>query len=158
MKRIYYLLTIATLFVLAVGCDDHGDPQGNIATTDKQKASIFMRGTWGSAFDTSLPFGTTQGILDDLTITFRIDDNYSPSDFSAAGAPYFFEGTGGTWAWADETLTLISLQNIMPITSISVLDQGNTIRLSFTYTAPDDGGGRAEGTGEYGVSLRKIAP
>ncbi|HTF20349.1 MAG TPA: hypothetical protein VK658_19895 [Chryseolinea sp.] len=158
MKKIHYLLMVAALTVLSGACDDHGDPQGDIPTTDTQKASIFMRGSWGSAFDASLPFGTTPGVLDDLSLDFRIDDDYYPSDFTASGAPYFFAGTDGTWSWSDETLTLVALQNILPITSITVLDEGNTIRLSFSYEPPDDGGGRTAGTGEYGVSLRKISP
>lgn len=158
MKSIYHLFVSAAFLVLFTSCDEHGDPQGDVPTTDKQKASIFMRGTWASAFDASLPFGTTPGVLDNLSMDFRIDDDYHPSDFTATGAPYFFDGTDGTWSWSDGSLSLVTLHNILPITSITVMDEGNTIRLSFSYTPPDEPGGRTQGTGEYGVSLRKISP
>ncbi|MEJ0034230.1 MAG: hypothetical protein WDO15_29595 [Bacteroidota bacterium] len=59
------------LLLLQFGCDDHGDPQGPVEVNEIQKAAISMRGKWGSAFDVSLPFGTTQGVLNDLTMDFR---------------------------------------------------------------------------------------
>ena len=155
MKKIKYLLFVLPLLAGLVGCDKHGDPQGPVPVSEEQKAAIAMRGAWGSGFDVSLPFGTTTGVLDDLSLDFRIDDDYKPSSFSATGAKYFFDGEGGTWAWADGTHTLITLTNILPVTSIAVMDEGNTIRLTFSYTNDP---GRIGGTGTYGVSLRKIAP
>lgn len=153
MKAMQQLFPTILALVLLGACDEHGDPQGRIELNDKQTASVEMRGRWGQAADASLPFGTTPGVLDDLVIEFRTDDNYNPSAFVATGAPYFFQGEGGTWSWADETLTTIDLNNILPVTRIHVVDEGNEIRLAFTYEGP--AGGKV---GEYGVTLRKIAP
>jgi hypothetical protein len=151
---------IALLFItLLAACDEHGDPQGNIVLDDAQKAAVSMRGKWGQASDALLPFGTTPGVLNDLIMVFRIDDDYHPSDFSTDGAPYFFQGEGGTWSWGDESLSLISLGNILPVTQITVMEEGHAIRLSFTYNGPS--GGRTSNTGkvgDYGITLRKIAP
>lgn len=144
------------VIILLAACDEHGDPQGDININESQKASISMRGKWGQASDASLPFGTTPGVLDDLIVEFRIDDDYHPSNFSAGGAPYFFEGEDGTWIWADESLTQISLSNILPVTDIEVMEEGNAIRLTFNYDGPS--GGRTSKVGEYGITLRKIAP
>lgn len=156
MKKLQHLWFAFLVIILLAGCDEHGDPQGEIELNEKQKASVSMRGKWGQASDALLPFGTTPGILDDLIIEFRIDDDYNPSKFSAVGAPYFFLGENGTWAWSDETLTLISLDNILPVTSINIMEEGNAIRLSFTYDGPS--GGRISKVGDYGITLRKIAP
>lgn len=156
MKNFKFLSIPLLVVMLLAGCDDHGDPQGKITLNDEQTESVSMRGKWGLASDALLPFGTTPGVLDDLVIDFRIDDNYYPSDFSAVGAPYFFEGENGKWSWSDETLTLISLENILPVTSIEVMEDGNAIRLSFTYDGPS--GGRLSKVGDYGITLRKIAP
>ncbi len=153
MKTIQQLYPVILALVLFVGCDEHGDPQGKITLNEKQTAAVEMRGKWSQAADASLPFGTTPGVLDDLVLEFRIDDDYNPSAFVANGAPYFFQGEGGTWSWADESLTAIDLHNILPVTHIQVVDEGNEIRLTFTYEGP--AGGKV---GEYGVTLRKIAP
>lgn len=156
MKR-NKLVYIAVLgLLLLTGCDEHGDPQGRIDLSAEQLASVSMRGKWGLASDASLPFGTTPGVLDDLVIDFRIDDDYRPSQFSAVGAPYFFVGEDGTWSWADESLSVISLGNILPVTNISIMEEGHAIRLSFTYEGP--AGGRTSKVGDYGVTLKKIAP
>ncbi len=156
MKKITLTLYLALAAMLLPGCDEHGDPQGKIELNDTQAASVSMRGRWAQASEASLPFGTTPGVLDELMLEFRIDDDYNPSDFSASGAPYFFQGEGGKWSWADDTRTTISLQNILPVTSIHVVEEGHAIRLTFTYDGPE--GGRTGKVGEYGVTLRKIAP
>ena len=156
MKKFKSSYIVFLVIILLAACEEHGEPQGKIELNDQQKASVSMRGKWGQASDASLPFGTTPGVLDDLIIDFRTDDDYNPSEFSAVGAPYFFQGEEGTWAWADETLTLISLENILPVTNIKVMDAGNAIRLSFTYDGPS--GGRTSKIGDYGITLRKIAP
>jgi hypothetical protein len=153
MKNIFILCFVALSLTMLPGCDEHGDPQGKIVLDEAQTASVSMRGRWGQASDESLPFGTTPGVLNNLILEFRIDDDYKPSDFSATGAPYFFSGTGGKWSWADAERTSINLQNILPVTSISVMEQGYAIRLTFTYEGPEAGK-----VGEYGVTLRKIAP
>ena len=153
LKNIYLAFVAA---ILLAGCDEHGDPQEMIDLNEKQTASVSMRGKWGQASDASLPFGTTPGVLDNLIIEFRTDDDYNPSKFSAVGAPYFFQGEEGTWSWADETLSLIALQNILPVTGIQIVEEGHAIRLSFTYQGPE--GGRTSKVGEYGITLRKIAP
>jgi hypothetical protein len=156
MKRIKHIYLGILAIALLATCNEHGDPQGKIDLNEDQTASVAMRGKWGQAHDASLPFGTTPGVLDELVLEFRIDDNYNPSDFSAAGAPYFFLGEDGTWSWADESLTVISLGNILPVTSINVMEEGHSIRLSFTYEGPE--GGRTSKVGVYGITLSKIAP
>lgn len=156
MKKIQPSYIALFLIILLAGCDEHGDPQGDIVLNDAQTASVSMRGKWAQASDALLPFGTTPGVLDDLVIEFRIDDDYNPSKFSAVGAPYFFQGEEGTWSWADENQTLISLENILPVTSISITEEGHAIRLLFTYDGPS--GGRTSKVGDYGITLRKIAP
>jgi hypothetical protein len=156
MKTFQYLCAPVLVLMLLAGCDDHGDPQGDITLNEEQRASVSMRGKWGLASDALLPFGTTPGVLDGLVIDFRIDDDYYPSDFTAVGAPYFFEGENGKWSWADETLSVIALENILPVTRLDLMDEGNAIRLSFTYNGPS--GGRTSKVGDYGITLRKIAP
>jgi len=156
MKRISYLTIVLPFILLLAGCDEHGDPQADIQLNDTQKASVSMRGQWAQASEATLPFGTTPGILDDLVLTFRIDDSYNPSQFAADGAPYFFEGDNGSWSWTDDTHTAIVLNNIEPVTRIDIMKEGYAIRLSFTYSGPS--GGRPKGVGDYGVTLKKIAP
>ncbi len=156
MKSIKSIYVAALALLLVVGCDEHGDPQGPINLNDAQTASVSMRGRWAQAFDASLPFGTTPGVLDNLMLEFRIDDDYKPSNFSASGAPYFFQGEGGKWSWGDDAHSVINLQNILPVTSINVVEEGHAIRLTFAYEEPE--GGRTGKAGDYGVTLKKIAP
>lgn len=159
MKTIKLTYIAILSAALLAACDEHGDPQGNIVLDDVQKAAVSMRGKWGQASDALLPFGTTPGVLNDLVMEFRIDDNYHPSAFSANGAPYFFQGEDGMWSWADESHTLISLENILPVTQITVMEEGHAIRLSFTYNGPSGGRMSKSGkVGDYGITLRKIAP
>lgn len=157
MKKIYFLRFIIPMAImLLAACDDHGDPQADIKLNETQKATVSMRGIWSQASDPSLPFGTTPGVLDDLVLNFRIDDDYNPSNFSADGAPYFFQGEEGSWAWEDDEHSIIALSNILPVTRIDVMDEGNAIRLTFTYNGPPEG--RTKVVGDYGVTLKKIAP
>lgn len=156
LKYIPLLTTLVVLFIFA-GCDKHGDPQGPIALDDMQKASVSMRGVWGLASDALLPFGTTEGVLDKVIMEFRIDDDYHPSTFTAKNADYFFGSEeDGEWTWADDSLEQISLVNVSPITSITVMKEASQIRVTFYYDGPS--GGRVGGIGEYSVTLNKIAP
>jgi hypothetical protein len=156
MTRIKQICIAIVAISFFFACDDHGDPQAEIDLNEEQVASVSMRGKWGQASDASLPFGTTPGVLNGLIVEFRIDDNYYPSKFSAVGAPYFFQGEEGTWSWADESLNAVSLENILPVTRINIMEEGHAIRLSFSYEGPS--GGRTSKVGDYGVTLRKIAP
>jgi hypothetical protein len=156
MKKLQHFFFAFLTLIMSGACDEHGDPQGRIDLNEQQIASVSMRGKWGLASDASLPFGTTPGVLDDLTIEFRIDDDYNPGKFSAVGAPYFFMGEEGTWVWADDAQTTISLGNILPVTHVNIMKEGHAIRLTFTYEGP--GGGRTSKVGDYGITLKKIAP
>lgn len=156
MKKIQLVYILLFITALLSACDEHGDPQGDIVLNDAQKAAVSMRGKWSQASDVKLPFGTTPTVLDELVLDFRIDDDYTPSKFSAQGAPYFFDGEDGAWAWSGDSFEAVSLLNILPVTNIQVLKEGHSIRLSFAYNGP--AGGRASGVGEYGVTLNKIAP
>ncbi len=153
---LFYIIILSQIGFLA-GCDEHGDPQGDIPLNDQQKATVSMRGVWAQASDVSLPTGTTEGVLDNLILEFRIDDNYNPSTFSASGADYLFSAADGLWNWEDATTTTkIELENVTPISQITVLKETGTIRVSFDYAGEQ--GGRYAGVGEYGVTLRKIEP
>ncbi len=159
MKFLKYISLGATLVVLftLTSCDKHGDPQPPIDLNDTQKASISMRGVWGQASDASLPFGTTEGVLDQLILEFRIGDDYYPTTFTAKNADYFFGSEEqGTWDWVEGSLEQIDLVNVSPITSITVMKEASQIRVTFYYDGPS--GGRVSGIGEYSVTLNKIAP
>lgn len=157
LRFISYTMILVGFMMAFMSCDEKGDPQGPIELNDEQTASVEMRGKWGQASDPDLPFGTTEGVLDDLIIDFRIGDTYLPSDFSASGADYFFGNDGtGTWSWEDGDFTIISLANVSPITMIQVIKAASEIRVTFIYEGDD--GGRVSGLGEYSVTLKKIAP
>ena len=157
IKFISYTLLLMVFMTAFMSCDEKGDPQGPVVLNDEQTASVAMRGKWGQATNPDLPFGTTEGVLDDLIIDFRIGDDYYPTDFAASGADYFFGTDGsGTWSWEDGAFTIISLANVAPITTIQVIKKASQIRVTFIYEGDD--GGRVSGLGEYSVTLKKIAP
>ncbi len=159
MKKIIYIslgLLLSTMFVFTA-CDEKGDPPGPIELNDEQTASVSMRGKWGLASDAVLPFGTTEGVLNDLILEFRISDDYYPSDFTSTGADYFFGGSeDGAWNWDNSEFTDITLTNISPVGNIHVMKEGSQIRVVFMYEGEE--GGRSSGLGEYAVTLQKIAP
>lgn len=154
--KIRYGLLIIAHFLFLLACDEHGDPQEDILLNDQQKATVSMRGVWGQPSDALLPEGTTEGVLDSLLLEFRIDDSYNPSSFSASGAGYFFSADDGLWNWESASTTNIELVNVSPITTIEVMKEASTIRVTFNYEPPQ--GGRLSGAGVYGVTLNKIAP
>ena len=157
LKYISFVLFFIGCQIAFISCDEKGDPQGPVDLNDEQSSSVSMRGKWGQASGPVLPFGTTEGVLDELIMDFRIGDDYYPTDFSAIGADYFFATDGeGTWDWDNDELTLIALTNVAPIVSIQVIKEGSEIRVTFIYEG--DGGGRISGLGEYSVTLKKIAP
>ncbi|MCG8307940.1 MAG: hypothetical protein MI975_11160 [Cytophagales bacterium] len=160
MESIRLIIKGLVLLIFLYGissCDEKGDPQGPINLNDEQTASVSMRGKWGQASDPDLPFGTTEGVLDDLILEFRITDDYYPSDFSASGADYFFStGNEGSWNWEGDKFEIVTLANVVPITVIQVVKEASEIRVTFIYEG--DEGGRTSGTGEYSVTLKKIAP
>lgn len=149
-NSIIYIL----LVLLLVGCSE--DDTSNILEInldEQQKAAVSLRGSWGIASDVQLPFGTTPGVLNDLLIEFRIDNDYQPHSFSASGADYFFNVSDGNWSWVEASTTEIVLSNVQPITQIEVIKEAVSIRLTFNYP-----GGKVNGAGEYGCTLTKIAP
>ena len=157
MRVIIHYLVLLIFLHGAASCDEKGDPQGPINLNDEQTASVSMRGKWGQASNPVLPFGTTEGVLDDLILEFRISDEYYPTDFMATGADYFFNTDNeGSWNWEGDEFMLIALSNVSPITSIQVIKEASEIRVTFIYEG--DGGGRTSGIGEYSVTLNKIAP
>ena len=157
VKYISFVLILVGFQIAFTSCDEKGDPQGPIDLNDEQSASVSMRGKWGQASNPILPFGTTEGVLDDLILEFRIGDDYYPTNFSAIGADYFFAADGeGSWSWDNDNFTLIALSNVAPIASIQVIKEESEIRVTFMYQG--DGGGRVSGLGEYSVTLKKIAP
>ncbi len=157
MRVIINYLSLVIFLQGIISCDEKGDPQGPIDLNDEQTASVSMRGKWGQASNADLPFGTTEGVLDDLILDFRINDEYYPSDFSAIGADYFFNADSeGSWNWEGTEFNLISLANVIPISSIQVLKEASEIQVTFLYDG--ESGGRVSGIGEYSVTLKKIAP
>lgn len=132
-----------------------------LTLTDSQLAAVSMRGTWGQASDVTLPPGTTEGVLDKLSLKFSITDDYEPDSFEGVGEiamEYLFKPGTGKWKWADGSITQIELIGVSPVTLIEIKDEGQSIRLSFTYNGDGDDGGRVSAVGQYGVTLSKVAP
>ncbi|CAN5280369.1 hypothetical protein BH23BAC1_BH23BAC1_09760 [soil metagenome] len=154
-KNLIYLSII--FITLISGCKDNDDTPVDINLNDQQKAAVSLRGRWGIPEDISMPAGTTPTVLDDLVLVFRITDQYTPSDFRAEGAEYFFATTPTSkWEWTDNTINSVKLLNTLPTGSVSVIKEGSKIRLTFTYIGEE--GGRMGGVGEYSVTLTKVQP
>lgn len=160
IKIIFQLIMLVGITGLA-GCgEDVDDGKIEVTLVDSQLAAVAMRGSWGQASNAVLPAGTTEGVLDKLSLRFTITDDYAPDAFEASGEvamDYLFKPGSGTWKWVDGSTTQIELVGVSPVTLINVAEDGQSFRLSFTYNG-DSEGGRSSGIGEYSVTLNKIAP
>ncbi len=161
IKIIYFAIMIVCISGLT-SCEEEkiGGPE-DLKLTESQLAAVSMRGTWGQASDVTLPPGTTEGVLDKLLLRFTITDDYEPADFEGMGEvamEYLFKPGKGQWKWAAGSTSNIDLIGVQPVSSIQITEQGQTIRLTFTYSGDQGDGGRVSGVGEYGVTLKKIAP
>ncbi len=156
MKRNLIFLSIIFTFLLA-GCNKDDDSIDEINLNEQQKAAVSLRGVWAIPEDVSMPVGTTANVLDNLVLTFKISDQYTPGEFKAEGADYFFATTPSSkWQWVDEGRNYVNLLDTQPTASISILQEGAKIRLVFLYTGGS--GGKMAGIGEYGVTLTKVQP
>lgn len=164
MKKLNLIyISIMLVFISGLaGCGEDGVPGPvEISLTDSQLAAVSMRGTWGQASEVTLPPGTTEGVLDKLSLKFSITDEYEPDAFEGVGEiamDYLFKPGSGKWKWVDGSITQIQLIGVSPVTLIDIKDEGQSIRLSFTYNGEEGDGGRVSAVGQYGVTLKKVAP
>ena len=158
MRQSKLLIYTVILLLSVTMCKEPQITEYDLNLTDQQKATVSMRGVWGQPSDIVLPFGTTETVLDNIILTFSINDDYSPADFSSIGADdVFLASETATWNWKDATtLEDIELNGVTPISQIKVFKGGGKLRLTFYYDGTS--GGRVEGIGDYGVTLVKISP
>lgn len=153
MKKIFYFLSLGIIsgMIGMASCGDGGD--GDL--TDQQKQAQLLAGTWSQTNTTQLPPGVSPDILDALTFTFGVDDNWSPTTFSASGAPDFFStsGTSG-WAFSGSSTTNLILSNVSPVMDLTIVSlTANALTVRFTMST---GSLRiASLDGEYVVELTK---
>jgi len=153
MKKLFYLLSLGIISGLIVMASCGEDGNGDL--TDQQKQAQLLAGTWTQTNTTQLPPNVSPDILDALTFTFGVDDNWSPTTFSSSGAPDFFStsGTSG-WAFSGSSTTNLILSNVSPVMDLTIVSlTANALTVRFTLSTSSLRVASLDG--EYVVELTK---
>ena len=159
MRKIFHLFAfaaaIALIFLVSCGDDDEPEP------TAQEKRAEELSGTWSQSTTELTPEGVDPTILDNLTMTFNVQDK-QPSTFSASGAPDLFTTSGSsTWAFSGSNVDVIVLTDVgdgVPSLTISGFTTSQ-MTVAFKYTTP---AGRLESNervmsldGDYRLTMTK---
>jgi hypothetical protein len=158
MKNIYRLFSILLVSLLVVfsNCGEKEEP----ITPQEQRAIDLADGAWSQSASSTVPDGVDPTILDNLTLSFGVDDNNSPSSFSSTGAPDFFT-TSSSSTWSLSGTTSISLTDVEGgVSSMTIGSFSDTeMVLNFTFTTPAGrlaGGERISSLdGQYSVTMSR---
>jgi hypothetical protein len=154
MKSIRNFLIITIVSFSLLSCGEDNDPQ----LTEQQEMAMALDGTWSHAETTAFPQIGDPEALNDLVITFGVEDNYDPANFEAAGAPFFFETSGNSqWAFANATTTeFIQFTNSGTIETVKITLNDTEDVLTMEFAHPGDQGAKIKSlTGDYLIKLNK---
>jgi len=153
MKSIKNFLIITIVSFLLFSCSKENDPQ----LSEQQEMAMALTGTWSHAETLAFPQIGDPDALNDLVITFQVDNNSEPAGFEAAGAPYFFETNASSqWSFANATTTdfIQFSSGSIETAKISLNDSEDVLTMEFAH--PGDQNGRIKSlTGDYLITLNK---
>lgn len=153
MKIYNLFFFIIVLFVMS--CEEPTISTHNF--TDQQILAKNLDGSWGMASNIQTGDGVSTEILENLVITFTVDDDGNPDSFLAEGANNVFNDQLGKWNWLDaNTLTKIVLTGNRPVSAFNILDFNNNNILTISFVVNTVGGGRLKGIGNYRVTLQRL--
>ena len=161
MKNIYNLLSVLLISVLVVFSNCGGDDGPSLTDQQERAKALSEGGAWSSeAGSVTVPDGVEETILDNLTLSFGVDENYDPSSFSSTGAPDFFTTTSSS-TWSFSGVNNIQLSNVDGGVN-SFQTSGFTesqMTLTFTFTTPTGrsaGGERISSLdGQYTLTMKR---
>ena len=150
MKTIKPLLIISLILCLSTLFNCHRTTPPKL--TPQQEQAKLLKGTWSNASDVVVPANVDTTILDNLTMTFNVDNNYNPTTFNVNGADNFFQVQGNaTWNFYGSDISIVNFTYINPVTQINIKSiSEHLLTISFDYA-----GLRSEGIGNYQVTLSK---
>jgi len=136
MRKIYYLLSVLALgtFVFFTSCNDGEEDK---LTDAQERAKALSSGSWSQSTTTTVPTDVDPTVLDNLTLTFGVDENWAPTSFSSSGAPDFFTtSSSSTWSLSGtEHISLSGVDGGVPGFQITGFSE-TEMTLSFTFTTP----------------------
>ena len=150
MKNATLLLSLVLLFYLSLLLACH-KPKPPVLTPQQEQAKL-LKWTWSHVTDVTVPINVDTTILDNLTMTFNVDNNYNPTTFNVNGADNFFQVQGNaTWNFYGSDISIVNFTYINPVTQINIKSiSEHLLTISFDYA-----GLRSEGIGNYQVTLSK---
>jgi hypothetical protein len=154
MRFVNIILSVVLVSGLA-GFFSCGGGNGNGGElTPQQEQAAKLQGSWTVTNVTTAPTGVSTGDLENLSITFNIDDNKTPTTFSSSGAnDFFLSQSASGWEFNGTSTVIINLLNVTPVTGLSVVGEITETSLTLAFTHP---GLRMEGLdGEYEIVLSK---
>jgi hypothetical protein len=137
MRLIQYCLS-SLLIISLVGLFACPNKNNGPTLTEQQQQAEKLAGTWHvQSIDVKPDAVTDLTVLDQLVLTFGVDNDKKPTTFNATGAPDYFAPQGSaTWAFSGSSTVNLLLTNVTPVTVITINSEitSTTMQISFTRT------------------------